>query len=58
LTTNLAFSAWPTVFPNASCAVALIDRVVHHCDVIAIEGDSYRKREAEADLKARKQQST
>jgi DNA replication protein DnaC len=54
LTTNLAFSAWPTVFPNASCAVALIDRVVHHCDVIAIEGDSYRKREAEADVKARK----
>ena len=54
LTTNLAFSAWPSVFPNATCAVALIDRVVHHADVIAIEGDSYRKREAEADVKARK----
>jgi DNA replication protein DnaC len=54
LTTNLPFSAWPSVFPNATCAVALIDRVVHHADVIAIEGDSYRKREAEADVKARK----
>jgi DNA replication protein DnaC len=54
LTTNLAFSAWPSVFPNATCAVALIDRVVHHADVIAIEGDSYRKREAEADVKTRK----
>jgi DNA replication protein DnaC len=57
LTTNLAFSDWPTVFPNASCTVALIDRVVHHSDVIAIEGDSYRKREAEADLKARRKRS-
>jgi hypothetical protein len=54
LTTNLSFSAWPSVFPNASCAVALIDRIVHHCDVIAIEGDSYRRREAEADVKTRR----
>ncbi|WP_240808060.1 ATP-binding protein [Polyangium spumosum] len=30
LTTNLAFSDWPTIFPNATCATALIDRVVHH----------------------------
>jgi hypothetical protein len=29
LTTNLAFSAWPTIFLDATCAVALIDRVVH-----------------------------
>ena len=55
LTTNLAFSAWPTIFPNATCATALIDRVIHHADVIAIEGESYRLREAaEAAKKARK----
>jgi DNA replication protein DnaC len=47
LTTNLAFKDWPTVFPNASCATALIDRVIHHADVITIEGSSYRLREAE-----------
>ena len=46
ITTNLAFSDWPTVFPNATCATALIDRVIHHADVIAIEGESYRLREA------------
>jgi DNA replication protein DnaC len=46
LTTNLAFSDWPTVFPSATCATALIDRVIHHADVIAIEGESYRLREA------------
>jgi len=54
LTTNLAFRDWPTIFPNATCATALIDRVVHHADVIAIEGESYRKREAERDAKARR----
>lgn len=54
LTTNLGFSDWPTIFPNASCTVALIDRVIHHADVITIEGDSYRRREAEAHKAARR----
>lgn len=54
LTTNLAFRDWPTIFPNATCATALIDRVVHHADVIAIEGQSYRAREAEAQAKQRR----
>jgi DNA replication protein DnaC len=47
LTTNLAFGEWPTIFPNAACTTALIDRLVHHSEIISIEGDSYRKREAE-----------
>jgi DNA replication protein DnaC len=51
LTTNLAFGDWAQAFPNAACATALIDRVVHHADIIAIEGKSYRRREAEADAK-------
>lgn len=54
LTTNLAFRDWPTIFPNATCATALIDRVVHHADVIVIEGQSYRAREAELDAKTRR----
>lgn len=54
LTTNLAFRDWPTIFPNATCATALIDRVVHHADVIAIEGESYRAREAELSAKLRR----
>ena len=28
VTTNLAFKAWDTIFPNASCAVALVDRLI------------------------------
>ena len=55
ITTNLAFADWPTVFPNASCTTALIDRLTHHSDVINILGDSYRKREAELNKRNRKQ---
>ena len=54
LTTNLAFSGWPTIFPNAACASALIDRVIHHADVITLEGESYRRRAAEEAATARK----
>jgi DNA replication protein DnaC len=54
LTTNLAFKEWNTIFPNASCAVALIDRLTHHAEILTIEGDSYRKREAELAHKARR----
>jgi DNA replication protein DnaC len=51
LTTNLAFSDWPTIFPNAGSAIALIDRLVHHAEIITIDGDSYRRRVAEAKRK-------
>jgi DNA replication protein DnaC len=51
LTTNLPFSEWPTIFPNAGSAIALIDRLVHHAEIITIEGDSYRRRVAEATRK-------
>jgi len=53
LTTNLGFAEWPTIFPNASCTVALIDRIIHHADIVAIRGESYRRREAEEKKLAR-----
>jgi DNA replication protein DnaC len=54
LTTNLAFRDWHTIFPNASCAVGLIDRLTHHAALVKITGDSYRLREAERAHKARR----
>jgi len=53
-TTNLAFQDWHTVFPNASCAVALVDRRTHHAELIPVEGESYRRREAELTRKKRR----
>lgn len=48
ITTNRAFKEWHEVFPNAACVVSLIDRLVHRCEMVAIEGDSYRLKEAKA----------
>jgi len=55
VTTNRPFSEWNEVFPNAACVVSLIDRLVHHSEVLAIEGKSYRMKEAqEQDANRRK----
>ena len=48
ITTNRAFKEWHEVFPNAACVVSLIDRLVHRCEIVAIEGESYRLKEAKA----------
>ncbi len=47
VTTNKAFAEWNTVFPNAACVVSLIDRLLHHSEVIDIDGQSYRLKEAQ-----------
>jgi DNA replication protein DnaC len=46
VTTNKAFADWKEVFPNAGSVVALVDRLVHRAEIISIEGDSYRFKEA------------
>lgn len=42
LTTNQSFSKWPEVFGDAVISNAIIDRLVHHCEIIKITGRSYR----------------
>jgi DNA replication protein DnaC len=46
ITTNRPFAEWNEVFPNAACVVSLVDRLVHNAEIIAIEGESYRLKEA------------
>ena len=46
VTTNKAFSDWSEVFPNAACVVSLVDRLIHHSEIISIDGESYRLKEA------------
>jgi DNA replication protein DnaC len=47
LTTNKGFGEWNQVFPNAACVVALVDRLVHRAEIVALEGKSYRLKEAQ-----------
>jgi DNA replication protein DnaC len=54
LTTNRPFKEWNEVFPNATCIVTLLDRLLHHADVTLIEGESYRVRESEQETAARR----
>jgi DNA replication protein DnaC len=54
LTTNRPFKEWNEVFPNATCIVSLLDRLVHHADITVLEGDSYRARESEQETAARR----
>lgn len=46
VTTNRPFAQWGEVFPNAACVTSLIDRLVHHGDIINIEGESWRMKES------------
>jgi len=59
VTTNKPFASWSEVFPNAACVVSLVDRLVHHAEIISIDGDSYRLKEAQerAALQTKKRKS-
>ena len=50
---NKSFGEWSEVFPNAACVVALIDRLVHHAEIISIKGESYRHKEAQERAEAK-----
>lgn len=42
LTSNKSFSEWGQVFGDEVLATAILDRLLHHCEIIAINGPSYR----------------
>ncbi|MGF0145795.1 MULTISPECIES: ATP-binding protein [Bacteria] len=42
MTTNLTFSKWPEVFGDPVLTNALLDRLLHHSQVLNINGPSYR----------------
>ena len=61
VTTNRVFREWNEVFPHATCVVALVDRLVHRAEIIRIDAESYRLKEAkarEAGRTAKKQAGT
>jgi DNA replication protein DnaC len=42
LTSNKSFEEWGEIFGDEVMASALIDRLVHHCHIVNIRGNSYR----------------
>lgn len=60
ITTNRPFGEWNEVFPNAACVVSLVDRLIHHAEILRLEGKSYRLKEAQerAEQRARKRRKT
>ena len=46
VTSNLPFGQWDrTLAGDATLTAAMLDRLLHHAHVVAIQGDSYRLRE-------------
>jgi len=48
ITSNLDFARWGETLADPIIAAALIDRLVHHANIIALKGDSYRTRNRRA----------
>ena len=47
ITTNTPFGQWGDLFPNATCVVTLVDRLLHRSEVVNISGTSFRLRESQ-----------
>jgi DNA replication protein DnaC len=45
VTSNKPFSGWGEIFGDDVVAAAMIDRLVHHAEILALKGDSYRLRD-------------
>lgn len=53
ITTNKPFAEWGEVFPNATTVVTIVDRLVHRCELVTLDGDSYRLKESRESAKRR-----
>ena len=54
VTSNRPFEQRTNFLPDVTAASAILDRVLHHCEVVVLEGDSYRLREAKGALGSRR----
>jgi DNA replication protein DnaC len=50
LTSNLPFARWGDVFGDHAVASAMIDRIVHHAEVLTLKGNSYRLKDTKLTL--------
>ena len=48
---NKPFSAWAEIFGDDAVATAMVDRLVHHAEILVLKGDSYRLRGKDVDAR-------
>jgi DNA replication protein DnaC len=58
ITSNKQFDEWGSILFDPILAVAILDRYVHHCNFIIIDGDSYRMKERGEFVSIRKRKQT
>ena len=46
MTSNQPFAQWDRLFEDQAMTIAAVDRLVHHSSLFALEGESYRRRQA------------
>ena len=51
ITSNKTFDEWGNIFWDSILASAILDRIVHHCHLVLIKGESFRMREQKEKLK-------
>src|SRR5438067_3601938 len=51
VTSNKPFSKWGEIFGDDMAATAMIDRLIHHSEILSLKGDSYRLRGKELDAR-------
>jgi DNA replication protein DnaC len=50
VTSDWEFEQWTSFLPDVTAASAILDRILHHCEVVVLNGDSYRLRQAKGVL--------
>lgn len=51
ITTNMPMGRWDELFTGRLAATAILDRLVHHCHILSITGDSYRVKGSKQNVK-------
>jgi DNA replication protein DnaC len=57
VSSNKTFSAWAEIFGDPVAVAAMVDRLIHHAEVIVLKGDSYRLKGRDKEVMATSQRS-
>jgi DNA replication protein DnaC len=52
VSSNKPFSAWAEIFSDPIAVAAMVDRLVHHAEILSLKGDSYRLKDRRREVDA------